>query len=172
MVRGMVVAGEVTVVLWWAALAWAGAPGSLLGTWEHAGGATDEAAVAAVVDEGAGRFNFAFRPIARQGIQKAAAIDTRIAITGDEQAVRIVFSGPNERESGGPADGTPVTLRGAEVTYVVSDGRMVVRGVGSQGGKQSTYVVDGETMRVTHELFAEQLGDPPLTWTVTYRRAP
>lgn len=154
------------------ATAMAGHPGPLAGVWTYAGGETGRASIAAAVEDGSMRFNFAIRPIVRSKLGKVARLDTRIAIEGDASTVKIVFDGENPRTSGGPSDGTKVHLHGNDVSYVVSEGRMVVRGTGDDGGKETVYVVSGSTMTVTHTVWSPQLGDPPLVWTLTYARQP
>lgn len=150
----------------------AGHPGPLAGTWTYTGGDVGRASIAAAVEEGSQRFNFAIRPIVRNRLGKVVRLDTRIAIEGDASTVKIVFDGENPRTSGGPSDGTPVSLHGNDVTYVVSEGKMVVRGTADDGGKETVYTVSGDAMTVTHTVWSPQLGDPPLVWTLTYARQP
>lgn len=157
-------------MMWWMAAAMAGDPGALLGTWTWAGSTAENDTRVASVEDVAQRFNFAIRPIARSKLLKVAALDTSVAITGDAKAVKIVFTGDNARTSGGPTDGTAVVLEGNNVTYTVSDGKMVVRGTSGEGGKESVYTVAGDAMTVKHTVWSPQMGDPPLTWSLTYTR--
>lgn len=159
--------------MWWLSLVYAVEPGPLAGRWEFTGGDAEKAKIAAAVEDGAQRFNFAIRPVARNRLWKVVRLDTGITITGDPAKIELVFVGENPRTSGGPSDGTKVHLHGNDVTYLVREGgTLVVTGWADDGGKETTYTASGDSLKVSHKVWSEMLGDPPLTWTLTYRRAP
>ena len=160
-------------MLWLATVltASAGAPGTLSGTWVHSGGQAELTQRDAAVEATAQTFNFAFRPIARGALAKTARLDKTITISGDAKTVDIVFRGENDRESSGPNDGTPVDVRGANVTFlVVTDDNMTIDGKTNDGGKKSVYDLTGpNTLVVSHEVTSGRL-DGPMTWSLTYTR--
>ena len=83
----------------------------------------------------------------------------------------MTYTGDNPRTGGGPADGTRVDVNGSMVGYTVAGSKLTVDGKNEDGGKLSVYEITGEsTMQVTHRLSSSSLGDPPLVWTVHYRR--
>lgn len=146
-------------------------PGAFAGTWVHAGDAAEKAKIEEVIEGGAQRFNFAIRPIARSKIRKACALDASIAITGESGSVSMTYTGDNPRVGGGPSDGTKVDVNGSMVGYRVDGTTLTVDGKNEDGGKLSVYKITGDsTMEVTHRLSSSSLGDPPLVWTVHYRR--
>ncbi|MCA9569565.1 MAG: hypothetical protein KC656_17080 [Myxococcales bacterium] len=145
-------------------------PGAFAGSWSFVGGEDERKAVGTVVEEGAGRFNFAIRPIARSKLAKVCAIDTGISFSGGTDDIQIAFEGENPRTSGGPSDGTKVQIHGATVAYRVEGRKLTVDGSNENGGKLSVYELVSEgTMRVTHTVSSSTLGDP-LSWTLTYRK--
>ena len=145
-------------------------PGPFAGTWVVADQAQTAKAIETVVEDGAQRFNFAIRPIARGKIRKACALDHTITISGDPGKVTLDYKGDNARVAGGPSDGTLVKIGESDVSYKVSGTTLTVTGKNEDGGKVSVYKVDGEKLSATHTLRSSSLGDPPLSWTVHYKK--
>lgn len=155
--------------MWWLAAALAD-PGAFAGTWVLAGATTEQAKVDAVIEEGAQRFNFAIRAIARSKIRKACAVDRTIVIGGADGKITIDYQGDNPRKVEAPSDGTEVPVLGSQVTYTVAGEMLTVDGKNEDGGKKSVYKLKGDAMTVKHRLSSSSLGDPPLEWVLNYNR--
>lgn len=144
-------------------------PGAFEGTWVYSGGDAGRADIETAVEEGAQRFNFAIRPIARGKIRKACTLDESLIVTGDETNIIVDYRGGNARKNGGPSIGTKVPIDGSMVSYKVDGNTLTVDGANDDGRKLSVYTITGDTMKVDHMIHSTSLGDP-LRWSLTYKR--
>lgn len=157
----------------WMGLAHAVTPGPLAGTWTYAGGDSERAAVDAVRNDVAKRFNALFRGIVRNRLAKPMTVDEQIVISGDEQNVSIQLKGDYPRESKGLSDGVTRKTQDDQISYshLLETNTLTFIGENEEGGRKTIYkLVNDNTLEMHNTLWSPRMGEP-ITWTLTYEKS-
>jgi hypothetical protein len=144
----------------------------LLGMFDYAGDAAEDAARLKAIDDVVDQMSPIVRGIARSKLKKATAIAAHVRLTLDGHILTVA---DDKRADSAPTDGTVVKitvetgdemdlsydLKDTEIVELVSDG--------SKGAVQS-FTLDGDNLVVRHAVFASQL-PAKIIYRTTYRRS-
>ena len=128
---------------------------SWAGEYRHAGGAAEEAALAALIDHMALGFNVLLRPIARSRLEKTVVVPTRIEIELESTGLSVQVIGAPDL----PDD------------PVLEDGAIVVRQSNFEGSRETTFRLDDDGRVLTMQVrTSSKLLRDELRYQLTFER--
>lgn len=153
----------------WLAMAMAGTPTALVGSWSFTGGETQVKAVKEQKEAVAQTFNFAIRPIVRSKLAQPMSVDTGIRVEASDAGVTLHYEGDYPRKVSLKPKGEGFIDDKGTLTLQPQGEAWVLKGVGDDGGLVRRFQVSGDTLTLVSSLFSPQLEGEP-SWTLTYTR--
>ncbi len=153
----------------WLALAMAGPPTALVGSWSFSGGDAQVKAVKDTKEAVAQTFNFAIRPIVRSKLAQPMSVDTGIRVEASDAGVTLHYEGDYPRKVSLTSQGEGYIDDKGTLTLQPEGDVWVLKGVGEDGGLVRRFQVSGDTLTLVSSIYSPQLEGKP-SWTLTYSR--
>jgi hypothetical protein len=143
------------------------------GTYQYAGGAAEEEALAAAIETVVQKMNFLIRGIARSKLKKGNRQSAELTLQIGDQ---ITVIRPGQPTISAPADGTPITWRSPDgddfqVAHGLDGDRLFQTFLGPKSFSRNDFVLsaDGSTVTVYTRIVAKHV-PAPIEFHTTYRR--